>query len=187
MVECSRSIGHITPVILSPHETWGSSFTNHEETIMSNISKRDFLKTIPAAVPATMLGGLAGGLILPATAHESGGITVSSSATRDKRVNVTRIHIGEAIQYIENAVENGVEWYDDQRNTVIESLCSDLLELNDFSDIPDPYEECQSVLNDIFDAAEETIWLLVFGRFRFLAGALTQGARQFIVFTGSPR
>ena len=37
---------------------------------MASISKRDFLKTIPAAVPATMIGGLAGGLILPASAHQ---------------------------------------------------------------------------------------------------------------------
>ncbi len=139
---------------------------------MSNISKRDFLKTIPAAVPATMLGGLAGGLILPATAQEN------------NRTEVARIKNGEIIfTRFKTTIENfyhGFKWYRRKRNEMIQELCKSIKENLDI-----PEKECSSAIETIFDTTEETILILTFGKLRFLAGTLAKST-EVIFITKTP-
>jgi len=153
------------------------------------INKRDFLKTVPAVVPATMLGGMAGGLVLPALAQSPRSFVRTARIAQETRpedfLDVVRIHLNDPVSHSNSAfdfVDSAFESYGRARDAIANELCSELTELISTNlDINIEHEACVKVVNYILGEAGDIIIALTLGRVRWLL----MGARYVLLITKS--
>ena len=139
---------------------------------MTNISKRDFLKTIPATIPAAMVGGLAGGMILPASAHDNFSINNITRQIGDFVFDATSIVFSvteESMSSVNKAYKNISEVYEVIKSNAITELCNEPMKiLKDGFDVNISKEQCTEIVKPLVGTFEELVVFLFFGKYRWL-------------------